>query len=569
MNDKRWVHLICAAVIMILVAVSYANTLGNGFIWDDEFLIRDNQYIKSFSHIKSIFTSYLASSSGNVSNFYRPLQDLSYMIDYFLWGYEPFGFHLTNLLLHAGCAVLVYILLSRILGDRRPAFIGAALFGVHPINTEAVSYVAGRADPLFLLFFLLSFLLFLKAVDGLKSAKKKGNNVLLFSVLSYAAAILSKEIAVILPLFLFLYQKTFVKDSDLQPKLRRFYIPYICVFAAYAFLRKTILDFSAIAPSNILARFDIYQRLITTFKAFAVYLRLLVLPSGLHMERTVEVSRSFMEPAAFGAVILIAAIFFYIWKSHSRSKKIFFFSLWFFLGLVPVSNIVPINSFIAEHWLYLPAIGVFAVAGIGLSMLTDIKRDGPMLKIVSVLISAILIGPYSYLTIQRNKDWKDEATFFKSTLKYQPENSRLHLNFGNTYSEMGMHREAIKEYKKAIELRPNFAIAYGNIGSVYIDLGRYDAAIEYIEKALAIKPNYPDALYNLGIIYEDRDMNRTEGYFKRALEFRPDYLKCHTGLGLIYLKQGRIEEAKRHWKEALRINPREKKAAELLRAYSR
>ena len=568
MNDKRWVHLICVAVIVILVAVSYANTLGNGFIWDDEFLVRDNQYIKSFSHIKSIFTSYLASSSGNVSNFYRPLQDLSYMIDHFLWGYEPFGFHLTNLLLHAVCAVLVYILLFRILGDPRPAFIGGALFAVHPINTEAVTYVAGRADPLFLLFFLLSFLFFLKAIDRVKDGKKEGN-ILIFSILSYVAAILSKEIGLILPFFLILYQKMFVREADLQLRLRKLYIPYIGVFAAYIFLRKTILDFSAIAPSNILARFDIYQRLITAFKALAVYLRLLVLPLRLHMERTVEVSQSLMEPAAFGAAILVAVIFFYILKSRRRYNKIFFFSLWFFLGLVPVSNIVPINSFIAEHWLYLPAIGAFAVAGMGLSMLSDIKKDRPILKMASILISVILIGSYSYLTIQRNKDWKDEVTFFKSTLKYQPNNSRLHLNFGNTYSEKGMNREAIEEYKKAIELRPNFAIAYGNIGSVYIDMGKYETAKEYIEKALKIEPNYPDALYNLGMLHEDKDADRAEGYYKRALELRPDYINCHMRLSMLYLNGQRIEDAKRHWKEILRINPRERKAAKLLRAYSR
>jgi Tfp pilus assembly protein PilF len=504
-----------------------------------------------------------------VSNFYRPLQELSYMVDYFLWGYDAMGFHLTNLLLHAACAVLVYTILLRILGDLRPALIGGALFGAHPINTEAVSYIAGRADSLFLMFFLLSFLLFIKALESLKDGRGDIKALSIYSVMAYAAAVLSKEIALILPLFLFLYQRTFVDDKQLKVKPQRLYMPYICVFAVYAFLRKTVLDFSAMAPSNILARFDIYQRMVTTCKAFVVYLKLLVLPLGLHMERTVKVSESLMEPSAFGSALILGVICFYIWKARKYSKKIFFFSIWFFLGLIPVSNIIPINSFIAEHWLYLPAVGLFAVAGIGLSRLSEIKGRGILPKLISVIVSAMLIGSYSYLTIQRNKDWKDEVTFFKSTLKYRPDNARLHLNFGNTYSETGMHFEAIEEYKKAIELRPDFATAYGNIGSVYIDLGRYELAVEYIEKALDIKPDYPDALYNLGIIYEDTDVNKAEEYFKRALQLRPDYLNCHTALGFLYMRQGRIREAKRHWKEALRINPREKKSAEMLRVYSR
>lgn len=167
-KTKGWINLISIAIIIVFTFAAYANSLGNDFIWDDEFLVRDNMYIRSFSHLKDIFTSYLASSSGNINNFYRPLQDLSYMIDYFFWGYDPMGFRLTNIILHSLCAALIYILMARILGDYRPALLAGLFFGVHPINTEAVTYIAGRADPLYLVFFLSSFILFLKVIGGLK-----------------------------------------------------------------------------------------------------------------------------------------------------------------------------------------------------------------------------------------------------------------------------------------------------------------------------------------------------------------------------------------------------------------
>jgi tetratricopeptide (TPR) repeat protein len=562
-----WIHLISILIIVVLVAVSYANALQNEFIWDDEFLVRDNLYIRSFSHVKNIFTSFLASSSGNRSNFYRPIQDLSYMVDYFLWGYNPMGFHLTNIILHAACAALVYLFIFKILSNFKCALLTGALFGIHPINTEAVTYVAGRADSLYLFFFLLSFILFLKVIEHLQREKTVNDTLYILSLASYTLSILSKEIAVILPIMLFLYHKTFVKDSPLERKIHRLYIPYIVIFGIYVFLRKTTLDFSGIAPSNILARFDIYQRMLTASKVIVIYLRLLILPIGLHMERTVKIANSLMEPAALGAVLLITVMLFYAWKAYKRSDGLFFFSAWFFIGLIPVSNIVPINSFIAEHWLYLPAIGIFAIAGIGIIKLSDIR---PIFKAGSVLISIVLVASYAYLTMERNRDWKDEIAFFKNTLRHRPNNSRLHLNFGNTYAERGMLNEAIKEYKKAVELRPNFAIAYGNIGSVYLEQGRHDEAKEYIEKALKIKPDFPDALYNLGMFYENKgDTNKAEELYRKSLKIRPDYLDCHIRLSILYLNSDRAEDAKRHWREILRINPRNEKAARLLKAYSR
>jgi len=561
----RWTYALFLFVIITAVSVSYANSLENAFIWDDEFLVRDNIYIRSFGHIKEMFTSYLATSSGNINNFYRPVQDLSYAIDYFLWAYKPMGYHLTNLVLHAVCAALVYILISKIFESRVTGFIAGLLFGIHPINTEAVTYVAGRADSLYCLFFLLSFILYLRTLEAFKKDFKINWNFYVPSLIFYALSILSKEIGIILPLMFLLYHAAFSDNAQIKQRVRSLYVPYIAVFLLYAFMRKTMLDFSGLSPSFTMAKYPLYQRLLTTSKAIIVYLRLIIAPLGLHMERTIKVARSLFEPEALGAVIAVTALFLAGLKAYKkRFRKVFFGIMWFFVGLIPVSNIVPINSFIAEHWIYLSAIGIFAVIGIGIDFISG-KKAGRVLSILIVLSMSVF---YMHLTVERNKDWKDEVTFFKKTLKYSPDNARLHLNFGNTYLELGNKKEAIREYKKAIELRPNDAIAYGNMGTAHMSLGRYKEAQGYINKALSIKPDFPDALYNLGLIYERMGyLDKAEKNFKDALKYNPRFLDCHMRLGSIYLKYGDVKKAKEHWRAALRINPKHKDAGRLLDRY--
>ncbi|NQT06292.1 MAG: tetratricopeptide repeat protein [Candidatus Omnitrophica bacterium] len=566
------IHFLAISLIIILVAISYANSLQNGFVWDDEFLVRDNSYIRSFSHVKDIFKNYLAYSSGNVNNFYRPVQDLSFMIDYFLWGYDPMGFHLTNVILHGLCAILLYILAVRLFKDNRVAFITGALFGVHPINTEAVTYVAGRADSLYLLFLLLAFICFLKAIKPLNGKKGIDPKFYVISLASYALSILSKEIGLIFPLFILVYHVSFIKDTPPDKKIRGLYLPYILIFGLYIMMRKTVLDFSAVSPSFLMAKFSLYERLLTSSKVIISYLRLLLLPFGLHMERTIKIARSLFEPDAALALFMVAAIVAAAFRAHKRQARKFSYALFlFFVGLLPVSNIVPINSFIAEHWLYLPAIGIFAIAAMGIVRLSDARmifNSKIASKALALLITVGILSFYTHLTIERNRAWKDEVAFFKDTLRYVPNNARLHLNFGNTYFELGDIDKAIEEYKKASELNPKDPLPYGNMGSAYINLGKYKEGKEYIERALALNPNYPDALFNMGLIHEAMgSLEEAESFYKKGLALRPYFLPYHMGIASLYQRMGRIDMARRHWQEALKINPNADKARQMLGRY--
>lgn len=569
----RWLSPALSIMLFALTLFVYANALKNGFVWDDEFLIRDNVYIRSFSHFFDIFKSYLACSSGNINNFYRPLQDLSLMVDYYLWGgwNNPFGYHLTNVILHALAAIGVFFLTKRIMKDIVAAFIAASIFAVHPINTEAVTYVAGRADPLFLVFFTLSFIFFLKGADDLKGKAVPAMAAGALAAGCYALTILSKEIGIILPVYLIVYILCFRRSSAERARLLIRCIPFALIAVAYIIARKTVLDFSFVAPSFLMAKFNIIIRLLTTFKAICVYLGLLVMPAGLHMERVIGIAGGLFEPLAVGAMFVVGALAAAVIWSRRYSEKIFFAGLWFFIGLIPVSNIVPINSFIAEHWLYLPAIGFYMMAGLAGSALFYKDKGAPfsiIWKAFTGFLLILLVLFYGFLTIERNKDWKDEISFFKNTLKYAPTNTRLHLNFGNTYYEQGDIDNALKEYQIAIELNPNYAEAYSNIGSIYLRRGNYAEAKVEIEKALKLKPDFPQALSMAGLLAEmEGNYPKAEEHYLAAIKIMPDFINCHMRLAEIYAATNRIDKAANHWRQVLAINPKNQEAAALLKKY--
>jgi hypothetical protein len=483
-------------LIIILGTVVYANTFKNSFVWDDKFLITNNEYIKDWSHIQEIFKINLFHSAIREGNFYRPIQSLSLMFDYSLWRLNPFGYHLTNLLLHILNAILIYFLIEIISRNKKISLITSLLFLVHPIHTEAVTYISGRA--------LLAFYLYIRSITLKRSTPYLG------SLLFFLLALLSKEIALIFPLILFLYDCCFSKPS--RPKYR--HLPFLIILGVYLFVRFFLLD--SLIRLSITGKGSLYLRLLTMPKVIISYLRLLFLPLNLHMERRIPLVTSFFEPPVLISLILLILIGILTLKMFKHSRIILFSIAWFFLNLVPVSNIVPLNARMAEHWLYLPSLGFFLFLAIGIA---DILEKKKFIIIFFILILAF----YSTLTIRRNRDWKDELTFYQNTLKYSPWSAKVHNNLGLIYLKEGEYDKAREEFKKLIELKPNSAKGHYSLGRVYAKREEYDKAIDK---------------------------------YKRALKFNPDYsvkVRCHHKIGLIYKKRGELDKAVIEWERILEL----------------
>lgn len=556
-------------LVFIVAFMVYANTLGGDFIWDDEYLILNNSQIKSFSHLPNVFKTYVGYGSENINNFYRPIQEISNMVDYFLYGQHPFGFHLTNIVLHALVCVMVCLLLYYLAGDIIVAGVGSLFYAVHPVHSEAIAYIAGRADSLYSLFMLLSAVLFIRFAKKAVGGKYCYIRYCL-SLVFFVLAILSKEIVLMLPLLLFLYLFCFVKGRENRgayKKLLLSLIPYAVIVVIYGYLRLTVLSFADIAPPSVFTQIPLVFRLFTFFRVVMVYFGLIVFPHGLHMERTIAISRSLFDPAAIGALLVMIGIGWVAYLAYKRDNRLIAFGiLWFFANLLPVSNIVPINSFIAEHWIYMASVGFFLILGIGVSGLyKNVLKGNIALKIGMTVILAGVLGCYAGVTVLRNFDWKDEITFFKSTLKYHPKNARLYLNLGNTYYEKGEIDNAIEQYRKSIDINPRYAVAYGNIGSAYLHKGDIDKAEEYLIKGVNFQAKYPIAHYNLGIVYQEK------GKFPEALkelqlatEQLPQLYQAWNMMGRVYLKLGVPGEAKKAFQRSLAILPSQPQVEDIL-----
>ncbi|MDP8229925.1 MAG: tetratricopeptide repeat protein [Candidatus Gorgyraea atricola] len=500
-------------ILLFAAVLSYANSLHNQFIWDDEDWILRNETVKDWHRWPALFTQNSIQGARKGSNFYRPIQAISHGIDYMVWGYRLPGHHASNIFFHAIAAILLFLLLKNLFSQGM-AFLSALFFAIHPVQTEAVTYISGRADPMSVLFILLSILLFEK-------------NILL-SCLAFLFAIFSKESALLTPVLILLY--IIFRDRDLKRELK-YLLPFIAIIIVYGILRLTVLDFSHTIPENVPKAFfyvPFYIRLCTFLKAVPVYFGILLWPFGLHMERDIALSYSIFEPKVFLGFFMVAAIFLGSFAYRKRYKFLLFSVAWFFISIFPNSNIIPINALIYEHWLYLPSIGFFMVVAWCMDRLLS---KGKALRSLALLLITLISSFYIWRTYERNREWHDPISFYESTIRHKPDSARLHNNLAMAYADEGRIEGAIREYKKAIELGDYYAQPHYNLSNIYLGKGDYSAAIKEL---------------------------------KRSIEIDNDFLYSHETLALIYFNQNRLDLAKKEAVFVLEREPQNKIAQQVL-----
>jgi len=581
-------HLALLAMVCVLV---YANSFWNDFVWDDQALVTANSYLPDWRNVPTLFTTNLFAGAGRESAFYRPIQALTFMVDYHIWGKRPFGYHLTNMLLHLANAMLLYVLIAPI-ASRRAAIIASLLFVAHPLQTEAITYISGRADPLALCFLLVALLCYRKAW-----AHPGAGLWRLASLAAFFLALLSKEMALIFPALLVLYDLT--TDPVARPRalLERFgrrYAPYLVIMGLYGGLRRLLPDLYLVPEGGV--PLSLGQRLLLSLRVFGEYLGLLAVPRDLHMERSVPVPTSLLTPQVLvGALGLLLMIGLACW-AWPRVRPLTLGVGWFILGFLPISNLIPLNAYMAEHWMYLPGIGLFIAVGLAIDAVADrLPQWWPI-----GLFSIILL--YAGSAIGRNRDWKDEATFYTLTLKHAPESWRVRANLGNMYLSKGQLDQAVEIFQSAQRLNPFDLVSYLGMGEAYEKLGRDQEAIEQYGKALLIYPRAARAHLQLAKLYvkigeKDRAAEHYEAapqarvrsvlrltaagdrhmqgrrygeaaeVYKQAIELSPSDADLRSKLGLAYAAMGEGERAKREYERALKVNPASLNARNYLGAY--
>lgn len=506
--EKAHVLYLCT-ILFFVVFLIYSNTLGNGLFFDDEDFVYKNTYVQTFA-LDKYFTDNVIAGAGKVSNYYRPLLLLSYGIEHAFFGYLPFIYHLDNILIHAAASITLFLFLDRLLKKRSIAFLVTLFFAVHPLQTEAVSYVSGRNDPMAAFFMFLTLYFYLK----------KTTRSLLFASISFVCGLLSRETAIVTPALLFaieVYQTKSLKKAISNAKT---VLPFLFIALFYFFLRLTVLNFQNTLnfyASDTVYSSHLHVRLFTFLSILPTYASLLFFPLVLHMEREAAIVTT-----VFSIPILMSFFFLLLLSilavKYLKQLPILAFSLlWFFITIAPTSGIIPINGIIYEHFLFLPLIGIFLFLSF-LFTTTVEKIKNPVFTIFLLLFICSSLLFYSGRTFIRNFDWHNPITFYTQLIKHNPNVARIYNNLAMAYSENGQTDEAIRTYKKAIQVGDFYAETHYNLANAYLAQNNMKSAEAEYRKALTINPFFLHSYVQLALLYKHQE--RQEDLEKLLQELR-------------------------------------------------
>lgn len=548
-------------LIALLAMGIYVNTLKNGFVYDDKDTIVNNMFIKELNNLPKLFEKDYFKLSGETS--YRPVVTFTYFFEYALFGLKPWGYHLTNILLHAFNVVLLYIFVQLLTegSDRAKVapLLTSFLFAAHPVLTEAVNAISFREDLLVFLFYITTLNLFLISRQGSKPGRSPFWTVMLYlaSCVTFFIALLSKEMAVTLPLIIYWYEWIYCdKKKGLHKILfNRYNIGYIAITVFYLYLRFYYFH-------NPLERdslgWEVTDRLLTVPWLILNSLKLTIFPISLSVDYLImpvkdAASLLFLLPSI--AIISLIGMTFLI----EKKEKCITFGIGFFLiTLIPVYNIIPITNPLAIRYLYMPAVGFCIVMGLNFCLLYEAFISRPKTRQLYLFIPFIAIMViYSSGVINRNKAWKDNYSLWSDAARKVPQNIRPYYNdLGNILYEQGRFEDAIKQYQIAIRVRPDFVEAYNNLGNVLAEMGRFEEAVVQYRTTLKFRPDITDVRVNLANLY--LTMGKFDDAileFKTAAKLKPDDPQLHYLIGIAYNKQGQFKEAVQELRNAIRLQP--------------
>lgn len=532
--SKSLVNFIKKNIILIglfaLGFLTYAPSLNNQLLWDDEQFIYNNSYVKEFA-VGKIFTTNTLAGAGEISNYYRPLTTLSFAIDHQFWGLNPIGFHLTNTIVHASAGALLFLLLTSLGMSKKPAMVVSAIFLTHPLQTEAVVYANSRGDSLFTFFMLLGLLSFSYFLQKKQLTFKLYNlrwqtsqNTLFFlTVFFFIASLLAKEIAMG-SILLYILVCAFLHISKKKTTAPIVLATLTGILLIYGALRTTVLQFKE--QINLFAGTaygdSVIVRLATFCKVLLIYISLIFAPFNLHMERDTDFVLSIFSPYTVAVLVLLTAVVVVSRLEFVKKKTVWigFGFAWFLGMLLPISGIFPINDVIYEHWLYVPLIGfvitLYGMISFGLFLL---KKPWPKMGTYLLLF---LIGCYVLLTIKQNYLWGKATRFYPYILQYN-ETARIHNNLAMAYADEQQLEKAISHYQRAIEINDRYPQTHHNLARTYLALGNTQKALEEFTIAVTMNPDFLVSYPHLVQLHlQQGSVTEAEKYLARLTEEAPN-----------------------------------------------
>jgi tetratricopeptide (TPR) repeat protein len=561
--------IIIGASIPLLFAI-YLPSLNGPFVFDDypNILQASQLHLNHFSLDQFI----AGANQGLIKN--RPIAYFTFALNHLIGGLNPIGYRLFNLVLHWGVAVLLFILMRLTLNlvqggpltqaAAKPAsedrgvdvwvsLLCVLVWAIHPVHTQSVSYIVQRMTVLSAFFYLLS--LFCYAKGRIASERTPRIAFFVSCIAMGLLALLSKENALMLPVFIFLYEWFFFQGLSWRWITKQVWwiaLAVIVVFLVGIYYTNGE-PISVILNSYAKRDFTLIERLLTQSRVVWFYISLIVFPnpSRLNFDHDFIISHSITDPIttlfslAGIAGLTIAAII------AAKRYPLVAFSIFWFLGNLVIESSVLGLEMVFEHRIYLPS--MFIVVVLLYYLIGWLKNH----RIVLTICFATAIVIFSFWTHQRNHVWSDEVLLWNDVIVKSPEKARPWYNLGVALSERQWSEPAIKVFEKAVTFDPDNAMIQNNLGHEYLVTGNDDKALIHLQKALQLKPDVEEAYLNLSKLYLRQD-NVTEAseILLQGLQKAPQSFTLNAKLGEIFLRNGQYTDAAKYLANAVSINPK-------------
>ena len=563
------------AVLLALATIAlYWPAVRHDFVnYDDRVYVTENVHVQNGLTLESIKWAFLNPVCSN----WHPLTVLSHMLDCRLFGVKPGGHHLTNVLLHALNAALVFVLLQQMTGAIWRSLFVAALFAVHPLRVESVAWVAERKDVLCGFFFLLTLWAYVRYVEKSKVQSPKSKVFYGLALIFFALGLMSKPMAVTLPFVLLLldyWPLARVRMADGGWRNQKTTIPQLpdatkrseggSTFSQLLFEK---LPFFALAAASSIVTFMVQKQTgaVKTADTFPLGARVgnALISYCRYVGKTfwpADLAVYYPHPGHWPLEkVLLAGVFLggisaLLFMKRGRYPFLLMGWLWFAGTLAPVIGLVQVGGqAMADRYTYIPSLGLLMLTIWGAHELTSRWRHRGIGLSVAGLAAIILCCA---ATRQQLGYWQDSETLFRHTLEVTENNALAHNNLGLALLDKGQTSDAISQFQEAIRLNPNYADAHYNLGTALLQKGQTDEAMSEFQETIRLKPDYAHAHINLGVaLLNQGRADEANRQFQEAIRLNPDFADANYNLGVTLLNQGQTDGAISQFQAAIRLKP--------------
>jgi cytochrome c-type biogenesis protein CcmH/NrfG len=515
--------------IFLLTLITYAGSLDGGFVSDDIRTIQDNPLLRSldWDHVREIFTSFDGPN-------YMPLKVLSLAVDHQIWGPEPFGFHVTNLLIHILCAWLLYRILLRMQVSGFSALFVALVWAVHPLQVESVAWMSERKNVLSMLLLLAGFHTYLGFSENGRPTSYLGVLVL------FVLAMLSKMTAMVLPALCLAYEIAYrfrLRRRDWLASLPMFALALVVGWINLSGNRVHGLGYHG---------GSIFVTGLTSSVVVMAYLKKILLPTDLMVYYDVRLRGSLADPVPLASVLSLAAITFATLWCVRKGFRAGFWVLWFFITLSPMLNLVPFPALMQDRYMYTAMIGPLVLIAQGFEVAA--RRGIP--RYVITALAALAISGLAVLSFQRVEVFDSPQTFWEDwalRTAYLPSESRR---------RPPEFMARVRALETAIRRDPEAAAPRATLGGLYYEAGATERALQELEAAHALAPDNQRILLNLGrALARGGRYDEGERMISRAIALEPDFILAHIHMGRVQLEKGDLDGARRTMADLERMSP--------------